>query len=95
MNGKDTCPAYAHSSPDPSSKDGEPLEDHLRAVSERACRFASQFGSGEWGTLAGLWHDLGKYRPEFQSYLRGERPSGGEHAGLGAVANWQWIRGEG
>ena len=24
----------------------------------------------EWGRLAGLWHDLGKYQPDFQKYIR-------------------------
>lgn len=31
------------------------------------------FGAGEWGRLAGLWHDLGKYRPGFQAYIRQTR----------------------
>jgi CRISPR-associated endonuclease/helicase Cas3 len=26
-------------------------------------------GEGEWGYLAGLWHDLGKYQVEFQQKL--------------------------
>lgn len=46
------------------------LEDHLRAVGELAESFAASFGSGDWGKLAGLWHDLGKYRAAFQGYIR-------------------------
>jgi CRISPR-associated endonuclease/helicase Cas3 len=38
------------------------LDDHLKGTAELAKSFADAFGSGEWGYLAGLWHDLGKYR---------------------------------
>lgn len=47
------------------------LEEHLRDVSALAGQFASRFGSADWAGLAGLWHDLGKYRPKFQQYIRG------------------------
>ena len=29
----------------------------------------TEFGAGDWGYLAGIWHDLGKYSQEFQRYL--------------------------
>lgn len=45
------------------------LEEHLRAVGTLAGEFASSFGQSDWGRLAGLWHDLGKYSPAFQSYI--------------------------
>ncbi len=45
------------------------LVDHLQAVSQLAAGFAASFGA-EWGSLAGLWHDLGKFRPGFQAYIR-------------------------
>jgi len=45
------------------------LEDHLRAVRDLAGEFASSFGHSDWGRLAGLWHDLGKYSSAFQSYI--------------------------
>jgi CRISPR-associated endonuclease/helicase Cas3 len=45
------------------------LADHLRDVAGLAREFAEAFGSGEWAYLAGIWHDLGKYRPRFQSYI--------------------------
>jgi len=48
------------------------LDDHLRAVATRAGLYASFFGSEHWGRIAGLWHDLGKYRPAFQSRIRRE-----------------------
>ncbi len=45
------------------------LEEHLRAVADLAGEFASTFGHSDWGRLAGLWHDLGKYSSSFQSYI--------------------------
>ena len=60
---------YAH------SLDGEPpekwqrLEDHLFQTAEISSRNAAVFGADEWGRIAGLWHDLGKYAPEFQAKL--------------------------
>jgi len=46
------------------------LEQHLLAVGELAAEFASSFSGNHWARLAGLWHDLGKYRPRFQHYIR-------------------------
>ena len=46
------------------------LDEHLRAVEKRAGGFADKFGAGDWGRLAGLWHDLGKFQPAFQAYIR-------------------------
>ncbi len=48
------------------------LDEHLRAVRDLAGEFASSFGHADWGRLAGLWHDLGKYSPAFQSYIARE-----------------------
>ena len=45
------------------------LLDHLRAVSELTAQFASAFGAGELGRYAGLWHDVGKFNPDFRDYL--------------------------
>lgn len=56
------------------SADGSPraheLAEHLRQVSEGASSNAAAFGGADWARLAGLWHDLGKYRPGFQRYIR-------------------------
>ena len=48
------------------------LEEHLRAVATLSGEFASSFGQAEWGHLAGLWHDLGKYSSAFQNYIARE-----------------------
>jgi len=55
---------------DDGTWDRHPLEEHLLSVSSLASEFAAVFASAEWGRLAGLWHDLGKYQPEFQKYIR-------------------------
>lgn len=65
--------------------DGEPLATHHRSVSVAARRFAEAFGSGDVAEAAGAWHDLGKYHPEFQKYIRGERAGSFEHSGAGAA----------
>lgn len=46
------------------------LEDHLREVGRIASQMAECFGSEDWAKCAGLWHDLGKYRPAFQAYIK-------------------------
>lgn len=46
------------------------LEDHLIDVSKLAADFAAEFGAAPWAALAGIWHDLGKYREGFQRYIR-------------------------
>ena len=45
------------------------LAAHLRGVAGLGRQFAEIFGSAEWAELAGLWHDLGKYRGRFQRYI--------------------------
>jgi CRISPR-associated endonuclease/helicase Cas3 len=77
-------PAYAHTLPDQPEERWERLEVHLQEVAELAGEFASAFGAGEWGEATGWWHDLGKYKPEFQARLRGSREQV-EHAGIGAA----------
>ena len=46
------------------------LENHLRKVAHKAGEFAAGFAASDWGRLAGLWHDLGKYRPAFQKHIK-------------------------
>lgn len=73
------------------------LDKHLFDVAARAREFANVFSSGEWAFVAGLWHDLGKYRPAFQAYIKrgsgldpnahvtGEHNPKTAHASVGAV----------
>ncbi len=70
---------------------GEPhlLSEHLRCVGTLARQFA-EAGNNQLGDVAewaGILHDLGKYRTEFQEYLRGNRHSSHEthHAVYGAA----------
>ena len=54
------------------SQDGkcQTLRDHLIGTAQKAAEMSSAFGCSQWGYLAGLWHDLGKFSSEFQSYIR-------------------------
>ena len=45
------------------------LDEHLKAVGALAAHFANRYGA-EWAHQAGRCHDLGKYRPRFQRYIR-------------------------
>ncbi len=58
-------------------KDGDgwvihPLDEHLREVARRAGLCAAQLHASDWATVAGLWHDFGKYAPAFQSMIQRE-----------------------
>ncbi|MEG1512395.1 MAG: CRISPR-associated endonuclease Cas3'', partial [Raoultibacter sp.] len=46
------------------------LRDHLESVAEQSAKFAAEFDSSEWGYIAGLFHDLGKYDQSWQDYLK-------------------------
>jgi len=79
----------------PENATGQPhlLKDHLRSVGVLARRFAET--ANPWlvepAQWAGMLHDLGKYRDEFQAYLREERESSVEthHAVYGAALAFQ------
>lgn len=58
----------AHTSED--SREQTNLE-HLNATAALCEKFAEPFGAQEYGRLAGLAHDLGKYSDAFQRRLRG------------------------
>ncbi|MFU2207532.1 CRISPR-associated endonuclease Cas3'' [Solidesulfovibrio sp. C21] len=65
------CHWFAHSVPDMPQEAWQTLPVHLSAVAARAKKFAAVFGAAEWGYLAGLWHDAGKYTEAFQRRLAG------------------------
>ena len=73
---------YAHSANDEGQK--HLLADHLRATAEMAGNFADSFDSRLPAYYTGLWHDIGKFNPEFQSYLEGKTKKGTDHKGAGA-----------
>lgn len=60
---------YAHSIEGRPVEVWHRLEEHLFGTAKLAAQFAAEFGCGEWGYLAGLWHDLGKYSEDFQKML--------------------------
>src|SRR5512134_3867395 len=84
------CPGkLAHTAPNGAT---ECLDAHARDVACRARGFATKFGAGALGCAAGLLHDLGKAKPGFQAYLRGERSSV-PHSAEGALfAQRQYAR---
>ncbi len=63
--------AHIAQNPDGTWRTAHDLAEHLSAVAALAACFARGFGE-DWAHLAGLWHDLGKYRPAFQTYIRNQ-----------------------
>jgi len=76
---------YAHTLSGRPKTQWQSLPEHLRGVGDLAARFAAAFDSEEWGRLAGLWHDLGKYQSAFQRRLEGERTDPTFHKVVGAL----------
>jgi CRISPR-associated endonuclease/helicase Cas3 len=62
--------SFAHSKEGLPQSKWQPLDCHLEQVAKLAGGFSSAFGASSWGRLAGLWHDLGKFSPDFQLYIR-------------------------
>ena len=75
---------YAHS----SNNDGHlhDLVEHLTCVAKMAAEFAGKFGAADFGYWAGLWHDLGKFHPDFQAYLASPTARRGpDHSSAGSL----------
>lgn len=62
---------YAHSTDKQDKSDWQPLKSHLENVADIARGFAKEFAAESFGYAAGLFHDIGKYSPEFQRRLAG------------------------
>ena len=95
---------YAHSLDGKPPSNWQPLEEHLKNVAEMARSFAESFGAGDWGYLAGLWHDIGKYSDEFQKMLGAEegrdahietKPGRIDHSTAGAQHAYHLLRDKG
>lgn len=62
--------AYAHSKPNQPVHTWHPLEQHLLSVANLAADFMRAAGlPPEWGHVAGILHDVGKYSQAFQQRL--------------------------
>ncbi len=64
--------AHIKKNPDGSWAEPHLLNEHLKSTAELAAQFASEFGNNDWAELCGLLHDLGKYHPDWQRYIRKE-----------------------
>lgn len=80
------------------ARPNQPLWQHLHHVAMSTSSMCEQFSGEQIGWLAGLWHDLGKYHPQWQEYIhyiergiaRGggaidDAPSKPSHAAAGAL----------
>lgn len=79
---------FAHSLEGRPVSEWETLADHLSAVGLQAREFASVFGWGAAGELAGRLHDIGKMSAEYQAYIAQPRAEtearGPDHSTAGA-----------
>ena len=64
--------AIAHAAKDHSGnwRPAHDLCDHLTSVEQLAGAFAAPFGAEDIARHAALWHDLGKYQPSWQQFIR-------------------------
>lgn len=67
-----------------SNGEEQPLKHHLFGTAIKACTFAQIFHAGELAYAAGLLHDLGKYKPQFQKRVR-DQPIKVTHSTAGAL----------
>ena len=65
---------FAHSGTPGDKSDWQSLAEHSLAVAKRAAGSARRFGLDKAAYVAGLFHHLGKYDPDFQRRLEGANP---------------------
>lgn len=80
---------YGHSLDGQVSDDWQLLYDHLVHTAKLAEQFARPFDAGNFGHLLGLFHDLGKFSTEFQTYIGNpafheKKSSSPDHSSAGA-----------
>lgn len=74
---------YAHSGSPDDRSDWQLLPEHLTQVERLAWERGAAFGLAEAASIAGRFHDLGKYDPEFDRVLRGEPGAVVDHSTAG------------
>ena len=68
------------------------LVKHLTDVAELASQFADKFGASSLSYWLGLWHDIGKFYPTFQAYLKNPASARGpDHKGAGAILALKYV----
>jgi CRISPR-associated endonuclease/helicase Cas3/CRISPR-associated endonuclease Cas3-HD len=64
---------YAHTTTNPEKSYWQLLHIHLKNVAVRSQEYANDFHAGNLAYVSGLLHDIGKYSPEFQKRLEGQK----------------------
>ncbi|MDK2986595.1 MAG: CRISPR-associated endonuclease/helicase Cas3 [Clostridia bacterium] len=82
---------YAHSDSEKNKSEWHLLKHHLEDTAKLAAGFAGSFGAEKLGYLAGLLHDIGKYSPEFQRRLEGDKNKV-DHSTAGAVEAYEYHK---
>lgn len=83
---------FAHSLEGKNPAEWQRLDVHLKNVANLAKQFAESFGSGDWAYLAGLWHDIGKFLPEWQEYIHQQKSSRPNHSTVGAILSFKQYK---
>ncbi|WP_077610082.1 CRISPR-associated helicase/endonuclease Cas3 [Clostridium sp. Marseille-P2415] len=85
----------AHINPDNPEKE-QTVQEHLEGTAQVAKHLGLPLGMGYLAYIAGLYHDLGKWRQEFESYIRtsvskkaGKVQGGVNHSSAGAIYIYQ------